>query len=73
MAMTDEEIKQEIEALRVDPAVKLAQKELNYKRKRMQYVYHLRHLKHRGEKLMEMGMTLEAYDFSEKSNEEEEE
>lgn len=44
-AITDEEVELEIEQLRNDPDVKLAQKERSLKNKRRRYLYDLRQCK----------------------------
>lgn len=55
--MTDEEVELEIERLKESPAVKLAQKERQYKYKRMRYLYTLRWYEKRGKELLKHGVT----------------
>ena len=55
--LTDEDVEREIERLKDSPAVKLAQKEKQWKYKRRQYLYTLRWYEKRGEALMAQGVT----------------
>lgn len=57
--ITDEEVELEIEQLRNDPDVKLAQKERRLKIKRRRYLYDLRQCKKRGAELRESGITFD--------------
>lgn len=49
--LTDEEVEQEIAVLRNDPDVKLARAEERERYKRRQYLYGLRDLKKRGQRI----------------------
>lgn len=49
--LTDEQVEQEIAALKDDPDVKLARAEERIRLKRRQYLYGLRDLKKRGKKI----------------------
>lgn len=53
----DPEIDREIEELRKDPHVKLAQKERVLKNRHKRYLYDLRYLKKRGTELANAGIT----------------
>lgn len=53
----DPEINREIEELRNDPCVKLAQKERMLKNRHKRYLYDLRYLKKRGTELANAGIT----------------
>ena len=55
--LTDEEVEMEIERLKESEAVKLAQKERQYKYKRRQYLYTLRWYEKHGKELMCNGFT----------------
>lgn len=55
--MTDEEVELEIDRLKESDAVKLAQKERQWKYRRRQYVYTLRWYEKRGKELMAVGVT----------------
>ena len=57
--LTDEQVEQEIEALRTSPMVQLARKEEHLKYKRRQALYQLRNLEKRGCKLAEQGITMD--------------
>lgn len=57
--ITDEEVEQEIELLRLHPDVQLARLELRLKYKRRQRLYALRNLAKRGKELREQGYTYE--------------
>ena len=57
--LTDEQVEQEIEALRTSPMVQLARKEEHLKYKRRQALYQLRNLEKRGCKLAERGITMD--------------
>lgn len=60
--LTDEEVEQEIERLKVSDAVKLAKKKMRYEYRRRQYLYGLRDLEKKGKALMEAGITAEMLD-----------
>lgn len=49
--LSDEEVEKEIDALKNDPDVKLARAEARIQYKRRQYLYGLRDLKKRGQKI----------------------
>jgi hypothetical protein len=55
--MTDEEVELEIDRLKESDAVKLAQKERQWKYRRRQYMYTLRWYEKRGKELMAVGVT----------------
>lgn len=57
--ITDKEVEQEIELLRLNPDVQLARLELRLKYKRRQHLYALRNLAKRGKELREQGYTYE--------------
>ena len=57
--ITDDEVEQEIELLRLHPDVQLARLELRLKYKRRQHLYALRNLAKRGKELREQGYTYE--------------
>ena len=57
--LTDEQVEEEIEALRTSPMVQLARKEEHLKYKRRQALYQLRNLEKRGCKLAEQGITMD--------------
>lgn len=57
--ITDKEVEQEIELLRLNPDVQLARLELRLKYKRRQRLYALRNLAKRGKELRERGYTYE--------------
>ena len=54
--LTDEQVEQEIERLTHSEAVRLARQEIRIKYKRRQYLYTLRNLEKRGQKLAEQGI-----------------
>lgn len=56
---TDEQVELEIDRLLKSDAVKLARKEIAVKNKRRQYMYHLRMLEKRGNKLKADGFTFD--------------
>ena len=56
---TDEQVELEIDRLLRTDAVKLARKEIAIKNKRRQYMYHLRMLEKRGNKLKADGFTFD--------------
>lgn len=56
---TDEEVEYEIDRLLRSDAVKLAKKEIAIKNKRRQYMYQLRMLEKRGNKLKADGFTFD--------------
>lgn len=56
---TDEQVELEIDRLLRSDAVKLARKEIAIKNKRRQYMYHLRNMEKRGNKLKSDGFTLD--------------
>ncbi len=60
--MTDSDVELEIERLRESEAVKLAQKEQQFKYRRRKYLYQLRWYEKRGKELMRLGVTVD--DFS---------
>ena len=57
--LTDEDVEREIAELNANPYVKLAKKEVRLKYKRRLHLYNLRSLKKRGQKLSELGITLD--------------
>ena len=57
--LTDDQVEQEITRLVSTPEVKLARKQESIRTARRQYLYTLRGLYKRGEKLMEDGYTLD--------------
>lgn len=57
--LTDDQVEQEITRLASSPEVKLAKKQDSIRLARRQYLYTLRGLYKRGEKLMEDGYTLD--------------
>ena len=57
--LTDEQVEEEMEALRTSPMVQLARKEEHLKYKRRQALYQLRNLEKRGCKLAEQGITMD--------------
>ena len=57
--MTDDQVLQEIERLKNNSHVKLAQKEIRLKYKQRKWLYQLRYLEKRGKQLEANGMTLE--------------
>lgn len=59
--MTDEEVEIEISRLKKSEAVKLAQKERQYKYRRRQYMYTLRWYERRGRELMAQGVTEDSF------------
>lgn len=61
--LTDEDVEREIERLSESEAVKLAQKERQYKYRRRQYLYTLRWYEKRGKELMALGMNLDNFNF----------
>lgn len=61
--LTDADVELEIERLKESEAVKLAQKERQYKYRRRQYLYTLRWYEKRGMELMARGVTPDAFVF----------
>ena len=59
IAMTEEAYKAEVERLKANEHVKLAQKEINLRNKRKKYLYQLRWLEKHGKELAAKGYTLE--------------
>lgn len=57
--MTDDQVVQEIERLKNNEHVRLAQKEIRLKYKQRKWLYQLRYLEKRGKQLEANGMTLE--------------
>lgn len=57
--LTDEQVEREIERLNASPLVKLARKDLRIKYKRRQYLYQLRDLEKRGQRLQDAGITMD--------------
>ncbi len=57
--LTDEQVEIEIERLQNSDAVKLAKKEQQIKYRRRQYMYTLKSMEKRGQKLAAEGITLE--------------
>ena len=70
--LTDEDVELEIERLTASEAVRLAKKEHQYKYRRRQYLYTLRWYEKRGNELMNLGMSLEDFNFDEVELEEQE-
>lgn len=62
--MTDADVELEIERLKESEAVKLAQRERQYKYRRRQYLYTLRWYEKRGKELMAQGVKPEDFDLS---------
>lgn len=62
--MTDADVELEIERLKESEAVKLAQKERQYKYRRRQYLSTLRWYEKRGKELLAQGVRLEDFDLS---------
>ena len=62
--MTDADVELEIERLKESEAVKLAQKERQFKYRRRQYMYTLRWYEKRGKELMAQGVMPEDFDIS---------
>lgn len=60
--MTDADVELEIARLKESEAVKLAQKERQYKYRRRQYLYTLRWYEKRGKELLSLGLTSEDFD-----------
>lgn len=63
--MTDADVELEIERLKESEAVKLAQKERQFKYRRRQYLYQLRWYEKRGKQLMQLGITADRFTDSE--------
>lgn len=57
--LTDEQVEMEISRLLQSDAVQLAKKEVRIKYKRRQYMYQLRNMEKRGQKLKSEGITME--------------
>lgn len=57
--LTDEQVELEISRLLHSDAVQLAKREIRIKYKRRQYMYQLRNMEKRGQKLKAEGITLE--------------
>ena len=57
--LTDDQVEMEISRLLQSEAVQLAKKEIRIKYKRRQYLYQLRNMEKRGQKLKSEGITLE--------------
>lgn len=57
--LTDDQVAQEIERLKNNEHVKLAQKEIRLKYKQRKWLYQLRYLEKRGKQLEADGMTME--------------
>lgn len=57
--LTDEEVEQEIERLRLSPDVALARKEQRIRYQRRQFLYTLRNLEKKGKALAAAGITME--------------
>lgn len=68
--LTDEDVELEIARLKESEAVKLAQKERQFKYRRRQYMYTLRWYEKRGKELMEKGIKLDDFDLSDMEQEE---
>ncbi len=62
--MTDSDVEMEIERLKESEAVKLAQKERQFKYRRRQYLYTLRWYEKRGNELIAQGKTMADFDVS---------
>lgn len=60
--LTDEEVEAEILRLKASPLVALAAKEQRIKYIRRQYMYTLRNLEKRGQKLVQEGITMDILD-----------
>ena len=56
---TDEQVEAEISRLLQSDAVQLAKKEIRIKYKRRQYMYQLRNMEKRGQRLKSEGITME--------------
>lgn len=61
--MTDADVELEIERLKESEAVKLAQKERQFKYRRRQYMYTLRWYEKRGKELIAQGVKPEDFDI----------
>lgn len=61
--MTDADVELEIERLKESEAVKLAQRERQYKYRRRQYLYTLRWYEKRGKELQAQGITIDDFTF----------
>lgn len=59
--LTDEDVELEIERLKESEAVKLAQRERQYKYRRRQYLYTLRWYEKRGKELQAQGVTIDDF------------
>lgn len=57
--LTDDQVEMEISRLLQSEAVQLAKKEIRIKYKRRQYMYQLRNMEKRGQKLKSEGITME--------------
>ena len=57
--MTDEAYKAEVERLKANEHVKLAQREINLRNKRKKYLYQLRWLEKHGKELAAQGYTVD--------------
>lgn len=57
--LTDEQVELEISRLKESPEVKLARREIEVRKRRRKYLYHLRQMEKRGKALMEAGVTWE--------------
>lgn len=68
--LTDQDVEIEIERLKKSEAVKLAQKEKQWKYRRRQYMYTLRWYEKRGKELIALGITEEDFDDTEDMSEE---
>ena len=60
--LTDEQVAAEVERLRENEYVRLAQKEIRLKSKRRKWLYQLRWMEKRGKELEAQGFTLENID-----------
>lgn len=68
--MTDSDVELEIERLKESEAVKLAQKERQFKYRRRQYMYTLRWYEKRGKELQALGVKMEDFDSDDMNREE---
>ena len=68
--MTDIDVELEIARLKESNAVKLAQKERQFKNRRRQYLYTLRWYEKRGKELQKLGVKLEDFDADDMNHEE---
>lgn len=68
--MSDADVELEIERLKESEAVKLAQKERQFKYRRRQYMYTLRWYEKRGKELQAQGVTPDDFDLTAMEQEE---